>query len=482
MLAEVPEAERVTRSEMIQLANGYFETIERNNGMIRTRFHPHCNRVENGVQTTNNEDFPCPSPGSAARPSSRSAGTATTTSTRRRFPLVDIERGYGARARLHRPLGPTRRVRADRRHQGVEPDPPAAHLLPCRGVQDQGRCDRAGRGGVPHGAVPDAVALGGATNSDEWGRSALSASGEREGAPQARRERGSRVPLSQPSPLKGRGRSITPTRRIPSLVLLGGVFVMEGFDIAAMSIAVPRLEGALGLAPPSFGWVFTASWSASAARRRGDCAAGRPVRAADADRRRVPRYRAGHAGHRDSHRHSSVSRLAPPHRPRARRVPAECQRASAELAPERLRATIMAVVSAGIPVCLALAGFLAPQIIARAAWPGPVPGSGHARGRPGLGLWLASYDTGGAPVRAEAAGAKPTATKLPQLQLFGAPWRFPVRGFRHDARAQCAQSLPAQFVASRRCCRRPACHSTTRRAWPGWPTSRGSRSGSARAC
>ena len=33
---------------------------------------------------------------------------------------------------------------------------------------------------------------------------------------------------------------------------------MDGFDIAAMAIAVPRLEGALGLAPASFGWVFTA--------------------------------------------------------------------------------------------------------------------------------------------------------------------------------------------------------------------------------
>src|SRR6187397_1890934 len=46
-------------------------------------------------------------------------------------------------------------------------------------------------------------------------------------------------------------------RRILSLILLGGVFVMEGFDIAAMSIAVRRLEGALGLAPANFGWVFT---------------------------------------------------------------------------------------------------------------------------------------------------------------------------------------------------------------------------------
>src|SRR5690606_41922219 len=54
MLAMVPKAERSSRDELIRIANGYFETIERNDGTIRTRFHPHCNRVENGVQTTNN--------------------------------------------------------------------------------------------------------------------------------------------------------------------------------------------------------------------------------------------------------------------------------------------------------------------------------------------------------------------------------------------------------------------------------------------
>lgn len=49
-----------TRDELVQIANGYFETIERNDGTIRTRFHPQCNRVENGVQTTNNAQFPLP--------------------------------------------------------------------------------------------------------------------------------------------------------------------------------------------------------------------------------------------------------------------------------------------------------------------------------------------------------------------------------------------------------------------------------------
>ena len=48
------------------------------------------------------------------------------------------------------------------------------------------------------------------------------------------------------------------TRRLIALIFLGGVFVMEGFDIAAMSIAVPRLEEALGIPSANFGWVLTA--------------------------------------------------------------------------------------------------------------------------------------------------------------------------------------------------------------------------------
>jgi hypothetical protein len=47
----------VLRGEMIRLANGYFDTMQLNDGTIRTRFHPDCNRVENGVQTTHNPAF-----------------------------------------------------------------------------------------------------------------------------------------------------------------------------------------------------------------------------------------------------------------------------------------------------------------------------------------------------------------------------------------------------------------------------------------
>ncbi len=46
--------ERVPRARMIALADGYFDTLQLNDGTILTRIHPHCARVENGVRTTHN--------------------------------------------------------------------------------------------------------------------------------------------------------------------------------------------------------------------------------------------------------------------------------------------------------------------------------------------------------------------------------------------------------------------------------------------
>jgi hypothetical protein len=47
----VPPAERSSRTELISLANGYFSTLEHNNGEIRgTRFSQEASRFENGKQ------------------------------------------------------------------------------------------------------------------------------------------------------------------------------------------------------------------------------------------------------------------------------------------------------------------------------------------------------------------------------------------------------------------------------------------------
>lgn len=86
----------VSREEMIRLSNGYFDTLQLNDGTIHTKFHPECNRVENGVQTTRNPEFAKIVPVSSLgceeqfrmgnyRYDDRLRG--------RRFPLVDEQRG-----------------------------------------------------------------------------------------------------------------------------------------------------------------------------------------------------------------------------------------------------------------------------------------------------------------------------------------------------------------------------------------------------
>jgi hypothetical protein len=94
MEAVVPEAERSPRAEMIALADGYFSTLERNDGTIRTKFHPGCDRIENGVRTTNNPDFFVPVAHLSCEEQFRQGNYRYDDRLRgRRFPLVDEERG-----------------------------------------------------------------------------------------------------------------------------------------------------------------------------------------------------------------------------------------------------------------------------------------------------------------------------------------------------------------------------------------------------
>jgi hypothetical protein len=91
----LPHAARCSRERMIDIADGYFDTLQRNDGTLHTRFWDTCNRVENGVQTTNN-------PAMTLIPSAR-FGCAEQFKLgvyryddrlrARRFPLVDEERG-----------------------------------------------------------------------------------------------------------------------------------------------------------------------------------------------------------------------------------------------------------------------------------------------------------------------------------------------------------------------------------------------------
>jgi AAHS family 4-hydroxybenzoate transporter-like MFS transporter len=213
-------------------------------------------------------------------------------------------------------------------------------------------------------------------------------------------------------------------RRIVALVLLACVFVMEGYDIAAMSLAVPRLGPELGLAPTSFGLVFTGllvgiGIGGAVIAPLGDRVGRRPLivfgclavavaTLATASASTIPEFLVWRlmTGIGFGACLPNVSAL------------------SAELAPERLRATIMAVVSAGIPLGLAAAGIFAPEVIAAAGWHGlfMVPGLTAAALALGLGYLLAR----GVP---DAVRTAPASARAPQVELFRAPWLFPFAVF-----------------------------------------------------
>jgi len=92
----MPEKDRLRRERLISIADGYFDTLQLNDGTLFTQFDPSCNRIENGVQTTNNPEM------------SRNSFSLTLGCEEqfklgnfpyddrlraRRYPLVDVERG-----------------------------------------------------------------------------------------------------------------------------------------------------------------------------------------------------------------------------------------------------------------------------------------------------------------------------------------------------------------------------------------------------
>jgi len=90
---DLPENERIPRAKMIELADGYFSTIQQNTGKIYTSFDDDCQRVENGVVTANNPN------GSGVAKMGCEAQLKTglllfvTRCRDRRFPVVDEQKG-----------------------------------------------------------------------------------------------------------------------------------------------------------------------------------------------------------------------------------------------------------------------------------------------------------------------------------------------------------------------------------------------------
>ena len=55
---DVPEGQRLTKTQLAAVANAYFDTLQQNNGTVFAPFAADCDRIESGVETTNNQAPP----------------------------------------------------------------------------------------------------------------------------------------------------------------------------------------------------------------------------------------------------------------------------------------------------------------------------------------------------------------------------------------------------------------------------------------
>ena len=99
-LETVPKDERMTRENLIKIANSYFTGLANQTGKFTAPFADTCERLENGTRSTNLEPNPNTSSGSldilsmGCEEQQKSGWFAFVTEIRnRRFPVVDIERG-----------------------------------------------------------------------------------------------------------------------------------------------------------------------------------------------------------------------------------------------------------------------------------------------------------------------------------------------------------------------------------------------------
>ncbi len=95
--AVLPPEQRRSRARLIAVAQSYFNTVERNDGMVFAPFSEDCGRLENGISTT------APTPGTSGNAATIAQGCVPQFKLgiyrinkrirERRFPLVDEERG-----------------------------------------------------------------------------------------------------------------------------------------------------------------------------------------------------------------------------------------------------------------------------------------------------------------------------------------------------------------------------------------------------
>lgn len=95
LLQDLKPGQGRPREQLIAAANGYFDTLQLNDGKLHVEFDPACNRIENGLQTTNNPDKPL-GPTSALGCAEQFRLGVYRYDDRlraRRYPLVDEQRG-----------------------------------------------------------------------------------------------------------------------------------------------------------------------------------------------------------------------------------------------------------------------------------------------------------------------------------------------------------------------------------------------------
>jgi hypothetical protein len=78
----VPAEERSLRERMVAIADGYFSTLQLNDGVLFAPFDDNCNRVENGLQTTNNPELAKTIRSATIATTTASATAASSSSTR----------------------------------------------------------------------------------------------------------------------------------------------------------------------------------------------------------------------------------------------------------------------------------------------------------------------------------------------------------------------------------------------------------------
>jgi len=91
----LPTTRRRERERLVSIANGYFDTLQLNDGTLFTEFAKDCDRVENGTKTTHNSKVDFTSVGALGCEEQFKQGNYRYDDRlrARRFPLVDEERG-----------------------------------------------------------------------------------------------------------------------------------------------------------------------------------------------------------------------------------------------------------------------------------------------------------------------------------------------------------------------------------------------------